>query len=172
MNASASCLSTMIGVVLGHLVCCCSHWLCGKVYWHWTEAQGQTGSRPEQMATSFTCNTTQWQAGVEITPLSNNKNIPGSLGDPFSACSLFNYMWIPVYWERESERELWRDRDVVKPSALLSVALPPSWHKAVAFWWLILTIRLARSLGYLQGSTFNLLCNRDRFAFVILTHMK
>lgn len=72
MYASVSYFSTVIRAVVWHLVCCCSHRLGGKVNWHWVETQGQTGSRPEQMATCFTCNRTQWQAGVEITPLSNN----------------------------------------------------------------------------------------------------
>lgn len=76
VNASASYFSTMISAFVWHLVCHCSHWLGGKVNWHWVGAQGQTGNRPEQMAASFTCNTTQWPAVVEITPLSNNKKNP------------------------------------------------------------------------------------------------
>lgn len=66
----------------------------GKANWHWLAAQGQMGATPEQMATCFTRNTTQRQPQVKLTPLSNNKGgkKAGSLGDPFSACSLFNYM--------------------------------------------------------------------------------
>lgn len=99
MYTSAYCFSTVISAFMWHLVCHCSHCLGGKVNWHLLWAQEQTGIRPEQMAMSFTYNTTQLH-----TPLSNNKEIPGPAGDPFSACSLFKYMWIPVYWERERER--------------------------------------------------------------------
>lgn len=152
--------TTLISVFVLHLVCHWNHSLSGKVNWLYVGAQGQPGTRPQQMAMSFTYNTTHWQAGVVITLLIiiiKIKKIPSTLGDPLQRLKLF---WLHVNQSLENEcvrGEMGWDRDVVKPSALLSVSLSllVSWQRAMADWWVILTGRQAESVHYLEDLPFN-----------------
>lgn len=76
-------------------------------------APSPVGTAPEQMAGCFAHRASQSRARARLTPLSSGKTGvgggggggkgAGSLGDPFSACSLFNYMWIPGDWGRATE---------------------------------------------------------------------
>lgn len=81
---------------------------------HWSGGSIGPGGNGARTDGCVFCTPPESKPGPEwsLTPLSNDKTggggrvWVGSLGDPFSAGSLFNYMWIPGDWGRATK--LWR----------------------------------------------------------------